>query len=149
VAAHAYTSVRWGLVTRIKAATGRLALDRRLADGAAPASSPELARRAQVLSGWRTRHALADGLERVVTEAVAPPRHHGADVPVQRDEVLAAQAELLRLATALRAEPAPAARGVAEASLLLIDGSGPVFSPHPPGTLREAAFRAAFHAEAG
>jgi hypothetical protein len=24
-----------------------------------------------------------------------------------------------------------------------------VFTPHPPGALREAAFRAAFHAEAG
>jgi hypothetical protein len=149
MAAHADTSIRWGLLARIKAATGRFALDQRLAAGEQPSSRPELARRAQVLSGWRTRHALADGLERVVMEAVAPPRHHGADVPVQREEVLAAQDVLLRLATALRAEPAPPVRAVAEASLLLIDGTGPVFSPYPPGALREAAFRAAFHAEAG
>jgi hypothetical protein len=46
--------------------------------------------------------------------AVAPPRRHGADIPVQRAEV-----------------------------------PGPVVSPHPPGTLRRAAFHAAFNAEAG
>ena len=149
MAAHAYNPGRWDLLTRIKTATGRLALDRRLAEGANPGSRPELARRAAVLSGWRTRHALAAGIERIVAEAVAPPRAHGADVPVQRDEVLAAQAELLRLAAALRAESAAGVRGVATASLLQTDGTGPVFAPHPSGTLREAASQAAFHAEAG
>ena len=114
MAAHADPSIRWGVLTRIKAITGRLALDQELAAGAEPSTRPELARRAQLLSGWRARHALADGLERVVADAVAPP-----------------------------------VRSIAEASLLLIDGTGPVFNPHPPGTLSEAAFRAAFHAEAG
>ena len=63
--------------------------------------------------------------------------------------MLDAQDELLRLAIALRSEPAPPVRGVAEASLLLTDGTGPVFNPRSSETLREAAFRAAFHLEAG
>ena len=34
-------------------------------------------------------------------------------------------------------------------SLLLTEGAGPLFRKHPAGTLREAAFRAAFQLEAG
>lgn len=150
MAAHASTGVArsWSPVTWLKAFVGRLELDQRLAAGTDPAASPELARRAQVLSRWRVQHALADALEGVVVEAVAPPRMHGADIPVQREEVLAAQRDLLRLAAALRAVPGPSVRATAAASLLVTDGSSPVFSPHPPGTLRAAAFTAAFHAEA-
>lgn len=151
MAAHASMRVprSWHPVRRFKAFLARLELDRRLAAGVDPAASPELSRRAQVLSRWRVRHALADALERVVVEAVTPPRAHGADIPVQREEVLAAQRDLLRLAAALRAEPGPAVRATAAASLLVTDGSGPIFSPHPAGTLRTVAFQAAFHAEAG
>jgi hypothetical protein len=151
MAAHASTSVprSSGLLTRLKAFIGRVELDRRLAAGTDPAASPELARRAQVLSRWRVQHALADALERVVVDAIAPPRPHGAAIPVQREEVLAAQRDLLRLAAALRAVPGPPVRATAAASLLVEDGSSPIFTPHPPGTLGAVAFQAAFHAEAG
>jgi hypothetical protein len=138
-----------GLITRLKAFAGRLELDRRLAAGANPDTSPELARRAHVLRGWRVRHHLADSLEQVIVEAVAPPRERGAAIPVQREEVLAAQRDLLRLVAALRSEPPAPVRGIAAVSVLLTDGTGPVYAPHPHGTLCEAAFRAAFHAEAG
>jgi hypothetical protein len=140
---------RSGLLTRLKAATGRHALDRRLARGAEPEASPELACRARVLGGWRVRHSFADALERVVREAEHPDDRFTAAIPVARDEVLAARDDLLRAARALRAEPRSNARGIAEVSLLLTDGAGPLFAAHPPGTLREVAFRAAFHLEAG
>jgi hypothetical protein len=151
MAAHTDTRAprSWGLRVRLKAATHRLELDARLAAGENPDACPELARRAHVLSGWRMRHRLADGVENVVVEAVAPPYEHGASVPVQREEVLAAQRDLLRLARALRSEPAAPVRAIAAVSLLLADGAGPVFVPHPHGTLSEAAFQAAFLAEAG
>jgi hypothetical protein len=45
--------------------------------------------------------------------------------------------------------PPAEARGIAEVSLLLTDGAGPLFTEHPAGTLRESSFRAAFHLEAG
>jgi hypothetical protein len=151
MAAHARTNApRYsGLRTRLKAFTGRVELDRRLARGASAQTSPELARRALVLSRWRMRHRLADALEHAVIEAIRPPYEHGAAIEVQREEVLLAQHDLLRLVRALRSEPAPQVRGVAAVSLLLTDGTGPLFAPHPPGTLREVVFQAAFHAEAG
>jgi hypothetical protein len=137
------------ILTRLRVATHHLELDSRLAAGENPDASPELERRAQVLSGRRVRQRLADGLERVVVDAVAPAHDPGAAVPVQRDEVLAAQHDLMRLVRALRSDLAPSVRSIAAVSLLLTDGAGPVFAPQPPGTLSEAAFQAAFHAEAG
>ncbi len=151
MAAHAGMSVpcSWGLRARLKAFSGRMELDRRLAAGETPSRCPELARRAYVLQHWRVRHRLADGLERLVIDAVAPPQEAGTAVPVEREAVLAAQHDLLRLVRVLRSEPAPPVRGIAMVSILLTDGSGPVFAPHPVGTLAELAFQAAFHAEAG
>jgi hypothetical protein len=151
MAAHAHMNVprSWSLLARLRAFAGRLDLDRKLAAGALPSDSRELACRAHTLAGWHARNAYADGIERVVDEAEAPPHPLGAAVPVRRDEVQAARADLLRLAAALRAEPSPPVRAVAVASLLLTDGAGPLFAEHPPGALREAAFQAAFHAEAG
>jgi hypothetical protein len=120
MAAHAGMSVprSWGLRTRLKAFTGRMELDRRLA-------------------------------ERLVIDAVAPPQAAGAAVPAEREAVLAAQHDPLRLVRALRSAPAPPVRGISMVSILLTDGSGPLFAPHPIGTLVELAFQAAFHAEAG
>jgi hypothetical protein len=71
------------------------------------------------------------------------------DRRLAREEVLAARRDLLRIAEALRAETTAPVRSIAEVSLLLTDGAGPMFTQHPPGTLREAVFRAAFHVEAG
>jgi hypothetical protein len=81
------------------------------------------------------------------SEAGSPEQ--GAAVPVRRDEVLAAQRDLLRLVAALRSAPAPPVRSIAAVSLLLTDGTGPLFAPYPRGSLREVAFQAAFCAEAG
>jgi hypothetical protein len=151
MATHAGTNAprSWGLIARLKAFTERLDLDRRLAAGANEQPTPELARHAQVPRSWRVRHRLADGLEHALVEAVAPRRERAAAAPVERAAVLSAQDDLLRLVRALRSEPGPAVHGIAAVSLLLTDGGGPVFAPHPPGALREAAFQAAFHAEAG
>jgi len=137
------------LVTRLKAVAERAELDRELARGVSPSTNPELARRAEVLRSRRVRRRLADGLEHVLVEAVAPTRGQTAAVPVQRDEVLLARRDLSRLAWALRSEPAPPVRAIAAASVLLTDGAGPMFASYPHGTLAEAAFQAAFLAEAG
>jgi len=127
---------------------GRLSLDRRLAEGEDPGCSPKLARRAQELIRRRNRRSLSEGLVRVVGDASRAPRvRRGATIPVQREAVLEARRDLLRLAAALRDEPAPDVRAIAEASVLVTDGGGPVFVPHPEGTLRRAALRAASRAE--
>jgi hypothetical protein len=112
-------------------------------------SDRQLVCRAHVLRGWRLRHAFDDGIGRIAREAEHPDLRYSARVPVAREEVLAARGDLLRIAEALRAEPPGDARGIAEVAMLLTDGSGPLFTRQPAGTLREAAFRAAFHLEAG
>jgi hypothetical protein len=121
-------------------------LDRRLAEGADPHISRALERRAHRLA--RSRQSIAAGIEGVVVEADAPPSGSSAAVPVQREQVLAARSELLRLAAALRNGHEPDVRAVAMASVLLTDGAGPVFAPHPDGALRELASRAASSVEA-
>ena len=65
-------------------------------------------------------------------------------MPVQRRRVLAAAEEIEQLISALRvAQPVPA-RGVAIASLLLTDGTGPLY--HLPSTVDlPAAVYAAVH----
>src|SRR5262245_24139198 len=121
------------VLTRLKAWVEPLQLDRQLAAGRDEHASPELERRAEVLRRARVRRGLADGLEHVVIEAESLPFEHGAAIPVQRDEVRTAEHDLLRLVRALRSAPPPPVRGIAEASLLLTDGAGPVFAPHPHG----------------
>jgi hypothetical protein len=60
-----------------------------------------------------------------------------------RSRVAAASEELSLLADMLD-EPGPvAAGGVAEAWLLVTDGTGPLFNPHARATLRAGAARAA------
>jgi hypothetical protein len=59
---------------------------------------------------------------------------------------MAAHATMHAVLTATRR---PGIRGVGAASLLLTDGAGPVFTPHPPDALQDAAIRAAAAVEAG
>jgi hypothetical protein len=150
MAAHAARIPRtWWLAARLKALGGRMVLDRQLAAGTDPGTALELRCRAYELTRTRTMRKLASGVEHLIDAAEAPPSRLGAAIPVQRAEVRAARMELLRLAAVLSRTPRPGVRGVAAAAMLLTDGGGPVFSPHPPGALREAAIRAAANVEAG
>jgi hypothetical protein len=139
----------WSLLARLKLLGGRAVLDRQLAAGADPRSSLELTCRAAMLTRRRTVHSLAAGVEQVVESAEHPPPRLSAEIPVQAGEVLAARSELLRLAAVLETANRPGVRGLAETAMLLTDGAGPVFTPHLPGTLRDAAIRAAADVEAG
>jgi hypothetical protein len=59
----------------------RASLAGRLAAGASPSDSPELARRAEQLRSPRNRRILATSLERVVDAAEEPPRPYSSSVP--------------------------------------------------------------------
>jgi hypothetical protein len=62
---------------------------------------------------------------------------------LRRRQVIAATGELTRLADTL-ANPGPvAARGVAQAWLLLTDGTGPLYNPNSTANARACAARAA------
>ena len=103
-----------------------------------PSASPELARRAQVLSALARRSTRSpSGLERVVVEADRAAPRHGArrPGPARRGARRPARSAPARRRAA-RASPAPARarrrRGLAAARAT---ATGPLFSPHPPGTL--------------
>jgi hypothetical protein len=102
-------------------------LDRALAEGADPASAPDLGARARRVTSWRTRRRIAKALEEV---------EQGPGVPVRRDQVSDARDLLCELTTALRSRERVSARGVLLARRMVTDGRGPLYAPSaPPGAL--------------
>jgi hypothetical protein len=102
-------------------------LDRQLADGVDPASSPALQARAHVIVGARFRRELVAQLQCVLAKAEHPPHWHSSSLPVCAREVRAAREVLGALARALQTEAVPAARGVALAACLITDPHGPLY----------------------
>jgi hypothetical protein len=116
---------------RLSALWHALELDRALADGAPPESSPALAIRARDLSGYVERRRLAHQILRIARESNGS---RGVRVSVVSD----AADDLERLAQRLL-DPGPvAARGVARARLLLTDGAGALYWRRAAVDLRAA-----------
>jgi hypothetical protein len=119
-------------------------LDRQLADGQSPESSRLLAARAQHIASLSQRRSLAESWLSLLVEAREPFTLINPRVPVVRERIIAAQAQIQALVDALLA-PLSTSRGVAMASTLLSDGSGPVFnrecSADLASMLREATAR--------
>jgi len=120
------------LLTRLRASS----LDAELAAGASPESSVTLALRAGQLCRPSYRRLLSHGLTRVVAVAERPTRSL-RKVPVNRDAVHGARAELESVAERLGAAGPVGVRGVARVSGLLTDGTGPLYQASRPGRLRD------------
>lgn len=117
-------------------------LDRALADGAPPESDAALALRARRLTALRNRRSLASTFELVARPARQGARPSYIRITPGRSRVDAARDELKRLAEAL-SEPGPVApRGVAQATILLTDGTGALYDRSSPETLRAHAVSA-------
>jgi hypothetical protein len=101
-------------------------LDDKLAEGCAPESSRLLATRAQLIVSPTVRQELADNWLALLVQAREPSGRLTMRVPLVRSRIIGAQAQILALADALLA-PMPTSRGVAMASSLLGDGSGPIY----------------------
>jgi len=115
-------------------------LDRALAQGTPPESTPVLAVRAQVLVGSRMRRDLARSLWRVLAETSEPkPARAWGRVPVMRERIGAARPELLGLIDYLTAPGPVSARVVAEVKDLITDGLGPLYNRRSHDDLRERA----------
>ncbi len=118
-------------------------LDRALADGAPPEASPALALRARRLTELARRRSLAGALRRIVREAPDGPGPSHGPIRPDRNGVEGARDELTALADGLT-DPRPvAAHGVAQAWLLVTDGTGPLYNPCSRASLRAGAARAA------
>lgn len=128
---------RWPLRVRILARVQAPWLDLALASGADPSRSPQLERRAAHLLSRVHRIQVVAALRQ--SRRSAGERIHIGDprVPVDREEVRIAEAQLVELEELL-ISPAPIyCRGVVMASRIVSEGSGPLYAPRRRGELRE------------
>jgi hypothetical protein len=105
----------------------------------APESKPLLAARAERLVSPPVRMALAQDWRELLKRAVRPamgPRP--SQVPLCRDRIVAAEGDVAAMLGALTAPRPISAQGVALASCLLCDGSGPLYDRHSRTDLRTA-----------
>jgi hypothetical protein len=121
----------------------RRRLDRALAGGTPPEASVALALRAQRLTEPDRRRTIARELRRIIREAQVGYRPALGRILPSRAGVTAAREELSRLADTLD-DPGPvAAGGVAQAWMLLTDGTGPLYNADSRTSLSAGAARAA------
>ncbi|MGZ4351741.1 MAG: hypothetical protein ACXVRX_14585 [Solirubrobacteraceae bacterium] len=128
-----------GLRMRLRAAWAREDLDRRLAEGADPATDMLLQQRAERLVRPAIRATLAAGLERVVATANKPPAALSSAIPVRCGPVRGARHELMGLAGELRHMPDPRPRGVAMAERLLTEPSSVLYTASSSDEIARAA----------
>lgn len=132
-----------GLMLRVRVGWAREDLDRRLAEGADPASDPLLDARAERLLTPASRASVAAGLERAVAAADKRPSPLSSAVQVRRSAVHGARHELMRLAGELRHMRAPRPCGVAKATRLMTDASSPLYTGSSSAEVACAAWEAA------
>lgn len=121
-------------------------LDEELARGASPDATGPLALRAQTLARESFRRGLARSARQILAEAVRPPSARpalGPAVPVCRARIRAVAAELTELIDRLQLPGPVSVRGVAQVSVLLGDGSGPLYHPASRDDLRARLTEAA------
>jgi hypothetical protein len=117
-------------------------LDRALAEGVSPETSAPLALRAHRLTEPDRRWSIAGSLRRIVRDAQDDRPTRLARVRPDARTVRAASDELMELADTLDAPGPVAAHGVAQAWLLLTDGTGPLYNARSGASLVTAARRA-------
>jgi hypothetical protein len=111
---------------------GRLrssSLDRQLASGVPPGWSRSLATRARFITSPERCRTLAEDWEHLLRACRRPAGVRTSRVPLCRDRILVAEAEIRDMLAALSEARLESAAGVAMASLLLGDGTGPLYDP--------------------
>jgi hypothetical protein len=103
-------------------------LHRQLAAGRPPESGALLAARAARLVSVPTRRRLAQGWERVLDQALSAPRQRNPHAPLCRKRISDAMGDVHAMLGALSTPLPVSARGVAMASRLLSDGTGPLYN---------------------
>ena len=119
---------RDGYLVRIRVRARRVALDRRLATGVEPSIENDLMRRADQLTEARTRRRIAGVLDRILDEAAGPPPPFSAKAPLARTAIVACAPRICEIAGRLAGDQAVAARGVAQAEMLIHEVDSPLFS---------------------
>jgi hypothetical protein len=126
------------LTDRMLARVLGASLDRQLAAGRTPESTPLLAARAQYLVAIASRRRLAGNWENLLRVARGADGSRHLAVPVRSDTVVAAEPAVRELVRCMTAPLPVAARGIAMATELLTDGLGPVYNPRSRVSLAAA-----------
>jgi hypothetical protein len=130
------------LRTRVWGRLRRGRLDRLLVAGEAPWASRDLSWRAAELTSPDERRAIADQIDRLVDDAMGPPRPRGAAVPLDREGLRSCRHLLLELTDDLRRAELVRPQGVALLRRLLRDGGSPLYAPGETHALQIALIRA-------
>jgi hypothetical protein len=133
---HGLVAARVRLRDRLVARVAAGSLDAKLAAGRPPEERPALALRAQMLVRPSYRQALADSIRRLISRATRPAQALTVAVPLCRDRIRDASADLAELSRRLDGGGPVAAEGVARAAALLRDGRGPLYSRRNSAQLR-------------
>jgi hypothetical protein len=130
---------RCTLLGRLMVRARGFALDRALAAGADPDSSPSVSLRAAALIAPRLRRSLARQVRATIAIAeLPPPPLCCAVVPVQSRQITRERDLLEELAEALESPDPVEPRGVACAAILLHDGGSPLYYDRSRQSLRDA-----------
>jgi hypothetical protein len=119
---------RAGFSADMRVRLRRGTLDRRLAAGADPRTEVDLARRAEQLTTSEARTRIATSIERVIEDAAGPVPVLSPRVPLARGAINACAPRLRAIAGRLRSDHAVPAGGVAQAAMLIRDGSSPLYA---------------------
>jgi hypothetical protein len=118
-----------GYLTRLRVRLRRDGLDRRIAAGEDVYADADLGRRAAQLTEPGTRHRIAATIDRVIDEAAEPPAPFSSKVPLARAAIITCAPRLCEIAGRLDGDQEVAARGVAQAAMLVREGDSPLFTP--------------------
>jgi hypothetical protein len=127
----------WPLRVRVLARLQAPWLDLALASGADPAGSPQLERRAAHLLSHLNRVRVVGALRQSRRSAGARIDPRDPRVPVNPEEVRIAERGLVELEELMIGTAPVYCRGVAMASRIVSDGTGPLYRPQRRGELRE------------
>jgi hypothetical protein len=112
-------------------------LDRQLAAGANPNASDCLRERSRQLVTEESRRSIAASLRRFLDDASSGSASLSSQVPIARDAIRASRWDIEEIIERLDAPSYLCAQGLAQLSLLLTEGTSPLFGPAtPPRQLR-------------
>jgi hypothetical protein len=115
-------------LTRLRVRLRRDGLDRRIAAGEDTHADADLGRRAAQLSEPDTRRLIAATIDRVIDEAAGPPARFSSKVPLARGAIVTCAPRHCEIAGRLEGDQQVAARGVAQAAMLVREDDSPLFS---------------------
>lgn len=120
---------RDGYLARLRLRLRRDGLDRRIAAGEDPRGDADLGRRAAQLTEPDTRLRIAATIDRLIDDAAGPPARFSSKVPLARGAIVNCAPRLCQIAGRLEGNGAVAARGIAQAAMLVREGDSPLYSP--------------------